>query len=220
MFTGIIEGRGVIRSLPASGGNGRIAVETEFDIGDSREGDSIAVNGACLTLVTIENRGFEADVAPETLTKTTLGSLRSGETVNLERALRLSDRLGGHLVTGHIDGTGIIRDRRRADNAVIVSFAVDPVLSAYMVSKGSVAIDGISLTVNNCGQDYLEVSVIPHTAEMTTIGRKRRGESVNVETDIIAKYVKHFLTAASTGEEKINTTNQIDKDFLAKAGFL
>lgn len=221
MFTGIIEGPGVVRNFqPAAGGGRRLGVAAEFDLGDTRLGDSIAVSGACLTVVAVGKNWFEADVAPETLTRTTLGRLRPGQVVNLERALRLSDRLGGHLVTGHVDGTGVIRDRQPAGNALIIRVGIEPDLSVLMVEKGSVAIDGISLTINNRGRDFVEVSVIPHTAGMTTIGAGRPGDVVNLETDIIGKYVRQLISRDPDEELKKKGDQVIDREFLTKAGFL
>lgn len=221
MFTGIIEGFGVIKEFRPSADRGRrICVAAEFAIDGTRVGDSIAVNGACLTVVTVEDRRFEADVAPETLSKTTLGSLRAGEKVNLERALRLSDRLGGHLVTGHIDGTGVIQSRKNLGNAVLVTIGLPPEIGRYMVKKGSVAVDGISLTVNDCGPTHVSLSIIPHTAANTTIGLRNSGDAVNIETDIIGKYVEHFLSGGKPGPEAKKPEGSISMEFLAKTGFL
>ncbi len=219
MFTGIIEGLGVIRSTRQVSGGMRISIDTGFDLGDTRIGDSIAVNGVCLTATSVSEKHFDADASPETMTKTTLGDLKIGTRVNLERALRFTDRLGGHLVTGHIDGTGIIRDKQKAGNALIFTFGVNADLSAYMVSKGSVAIDGISLTINRCGRDFFEVSIIPHTAGMTTLGFRRAGDVVNIETDIIGKYVNHFLTIGRTGNDNPSDGGAITRESLLKAGF-
>ncbi|MFZ5564690.1 MAG: riboflavin synthase [Thermodesulfobacteriota bacterium] len=221
MFTGIIEGFGVIKDLRPSADRGRrIRVEAGFAIDDTKVGDSIAVNGACLTVVTFDGLRFEADVAPETLSKTTLGNLRAGEKVNLERALRFSDRLGGHLVTGHIDGTGVIQSKKNAGNAVLVTIGLPPEIGRYMVKKGSVAVDGISLTVNDCGPTHVSLSIIPHTAAMTTIGFRNSGDAVNIETDIIGKYVEHFLSGGRPGAGGKKPGGSIDMEFLAKTGFM
>lgn len=219
MFTGIIEGFGIIRDTrPVSGGR-RIGVEAGFDLADTGVGDSIAVNGVCLTAARVDSGRFESDASPETLSRTTLGALKNGSRVNLERALRLSDRLGGHLVTGHIDGTGIIRDKKKVGNAEVITIGVDAGLSAYMVPKGSVAVDGISLTINRCGRDFFEVSIIPYTADITTIGLRRPGDEVNIETDIIGKYVNHFLTVGPPGRDDRAGGSTITRDSLLKAGF-
>jgi len=144
---------------------------------------------------------------------------QTGGRVNLERALRFSDRLDGHLVTGHIDGTGIIRDKKRIGNAEIFTIGVNDELSLYIVPKGSVAVDGISLTVNRCSRDFFEVSIIPHTAEITAIGFRRLGDNVNIETDIIGKYVNRFLAGAKTGYDNQADAGTITRESLLKAGF-
>ena len=200
MFTGIIEGSGTLTALRPMGAGRRLAIEAEFELAGSKVGDSFCVSGACLTAVTIAGRRFEVDVAPETIARTTLGAARVGERVNLERALRLSDRIDGHLVSGHIDGTGVIASRETLGNAVIVALGVPEELARQMIVKGSVAVDGISLTINRLEPGRIEVSVIPHTAALTTIGFKPVGARVNVETDMIGKYVEKFLAARPAGD--------------------
>lgn len=213
MFTGIIEGLGTITGIQSSERGRRLSVEADFALDSTKIGDSIAVSGACLTAVVLEGKKFQADVSPETLEKTTFGRARIGDRVNLERALRLSDRLDGHLVSGHIDGTGIVRHRKSLSNAIIITIGVPESLSRYMIQKGSVAVDGISLTINECTRDSFSVSIIPHTAKLTTVGFKKVGEPVNIETDMIGKYVERFVTQK-------NGTSSIDKDFLIKTGFI
>ena len=223
MFTGIIEGLGTIKAIQAARQCKRLCVEAGFDLMDTAVGDSIAVRGACLTAVSIAGNQFEADVAPETLSKTTIGDMRPGDKVNLERALRFSDRLDGHLVTGHIDGTGRIESKQPTGNAIIVRISLSSELSYYMVTKGSVAIDGISLTINNCGRDYIEISIIPHTAKITTVDFWNTGDRVNIETDIIGKYVDHFLRTGTHGKTPVKDEvppDSISREFLAKKGFL
>jgi riboflavin synthase len=224
MFTGIIEGLGTLKAIQMSGGGRgrRLTIEADFELDRTKIGDSIAVNGACLTAVTISGKRFEVDVAPETLKMTTFGEAKVGDRVNLERALRLSDRLDGHLVSGHIDGTGTIKQKRNVGNAIIVTIEVPERLSDYMIPKGSVAVDGISLTINQCRRDSFDLSIIPHTAHLTTIGFKEAGVRVNIETDMIGKYVRRFLTRQSdAGAETENEqSSAINKEFLAKAGFL
>lgn len=224
MFTGIIEGLGTLKAIQMSGGGRgrRLTIEADFELDRTKIGDSIAVNGACLTAVTISGKRFEVDVAPETLKMTTFGEAKVGDRVNLERALRLSDRLDGHLVSGHIDGTGTIKQKRNVGNAIIVTIEVPERLSDYMIPKGSVAVDGISLTINQCRRDSFDLSIIPHTAHLTTIGFKEAGVRVNIETDMIGKYVQRFLTRQSdAGAETENEqSSAINKEFLAKAGFL
>lgn len=219
MFTGIIEGLGTLRTVSSAGLGKRFTVESDFDLSGTKIGDSIAVNGACLTAVTLSGRLFSVDVAPETLSKTTFGEAKTGDRVNLERALRLSDRLDGHLVSGHIDGTGVIRSKNALSNAVIVTIAVPPELIRYMIQKGSVAVDGISLTINRLGADFFELSIIPHTAKITSISFKQPGEKVNIETDIIGKYIERFM--GGKGSRGIETQgSSIDRAFLMKAGFI
>ncbi|MFH0995625.1 MAG: riboflavin synthase [Pseudomonadota bacterium] len=219
MFTGIIEGLGTIAAIQASGKGRRLTVTAEFDLLHSRVGDSIAVNGACLTAVEISSRRFVADISPETLEKTAFGKAIIGERVNLERALRLSDRLDGHLVSGHIDGMGTIVQKKTAGNAVIVIIKVPESLSRYMIQKGSVAVDGISLTINQCSAENFEVSIIPHTAGLTTIGFKAAGSTVNIETDMIGKYVERFLMPHRQPRAH-ETPSGLDMQFLARSGFL
>jgi riboflavin synthase len=218
MFTGIIEGLGRIAAIRPSGQGKRLSVEADFDLSGIKIGDSISVSGACLTAVQITARRFDVDVSPETLARTTLGAARVGERVNLERALRLSDRIDGHLVSGHIDDTGVIDGREAAGNAVIVAVAVPVALTRYMIVKGSVAVDGISLTINSLEPDHFSVSIIPHTAELTTIGFKRKGERVNIETDMIGKYVEKFLSAKQ--DRPGLSSSGVTVDLLAKAGYI
>lgn len=202
-----------------SAGTARVlTVASDFDLDGTRIGDSIAANGACLTVVTLEGRRFTADLSAETLAMTTFGTARIGERVNLERALRLSDRLDGHLVSGHVDGTARLENRETAETAWVLTFSAAPELTRYMIKKGSVAVDGISLTINQCDVAGFQVAVIPHTAKVTTIGAKGVGALFNIETDLIGKYVERFL---SRDREAVRTVNQgIDMDFLARSGFL
>lgn len=222
MFTGIIEGLGTIVGISSASQGKRFAIASDFPLDGTKIGDSIAVNGACLTAVVIQGKRFEVDVAPETLEKTTFHKATVGERVNLERALRLSDRLDGHLVSGHIDGTGTIQQKSPLGNAVIVSIRVPESLTRYMIPKGSVAVDGISLTINKVAADGFEVSIIPHTAGLTTIGFKQSGARVNIETDMIGKYVERFVTPAPGREksEQPSRRSGIDMEFLQKSGFL
>lgn len=219
MFTGIIEGLGTISSVRPTGQGSRLAVEAGFDLTATKIGDSIAVNGACLTVVTLAGRRFEADVSPETLEKTTFGWVKIGERVNLERALLLSNRVDGHLVSGHVDATGVISGREAVGNATLVTVEVPPDVARYIIPKGSVAVDGISLTVNQCDERSFNVSIIPHTGLVTTIGFKKTGERVNIETDMIGKYVERFLRADKT-DEKDPAGKGVDMELLARSGFL
>ena len=180
-------------------------------------GDSIAVNGVCLTVTSFNDRSFNADVMAETLAKTNLGNLSPGDRVNLERALALGDRLGGHLVSGHIDGVGRISSKVRHDIAVVVTIAAPPEVMRYIIRKGSVAIDGISLTVVDYGENSFRVSLIPHTAAASTLGFKQMGDSVNLEGDMIGKYIEKWFTAR---EDKEGQGSGLSADFLARHGYL
>jgi riboflavin synthase len=221
MFTGIIEGLGTISGISSAGRGKRLVIDTDFQLHQTKIGDSISVSGACLTVVKIEPRRFEVDVSPETLKTTTFGNAKIGERVNIERAMRISDRIDGHLVSGHIDGMGTIKHRQETGNAVIVTIAVPGALTRYMITKGSVAVDGISLTINSYGSNAFTVSIIPHTATITTIGVKDKGDLVNIEADMIGKYVERFLNRVSSrqNEETVEKTG-IDMEFLAKTGFI
>ena len=199
----------------------RLTIVSDFVLKDTKIGDSIAVSGACLTAVTIAERRFEVDVSPETLDRSTLGNSKIGERVNLERALCLSDRLDGHLVSGHLDGMGHIRERETRSNAIIISIDVPAALTRYMIEKGSVAVDGVSLTINVCDRQGFEVSIIPYTAKWTTVGTKKIGDPVNIETDMIGKYVERFVTGRGDTEMHAAPSHSgIDIDFLTKTGFL
>jgi len=218
-FTVSIEGSGKIKNIVPKHGGKELTVAADFNLDETRVGDSIAVNGACLTVVHLSGNSFQADVSPETLAKTTFQETRLSERVNLERALRLSDRLDGHLVSGHIDGTGTIKTYSRAGNAQIITINVSEELSGYMIEKGSVAVDGISLTINACSRDSFEVSIIPHTASITTLTQKKSGDNVNIETDMIGKYVKRFLIKNPENNRDTNPPS-FGMEFLAKSGFL
>jgi riboflavin synthase len=221
MFTGIIEGLGNIAAIRPVGQGQRVSIEADFSLDQTKIGDSISVSGVCLTAVKIEGRRFEVDVSPETLNTTTFDKAKVGDRVNLERALRFSDRIDGHLVSGHIDGTGLIKQRENLENAIIVTFEVVESLTRYMIAKGSVAVDGISLTVNRCDPRSFSVSIIPHTAKLTTIGFKNRGDRVNIETDMIGKYVERFLSGVShTGKRPASERSVIDRAYLIKTGFI
>lgn len=221
MFTGIIESLGNIKTIRSSGRGGkRFSIVADINLDGTDIGESIAVNGACLTVVEIDGKRFEVDVSPETLEKTTLGNARTGERVNIERAMRLSDRLDGHLVSGHIDGVGTITGKKITGNAVVITFGIPVSISRYVIKKGSVAVDGVSLTVNNCDEGWFEVSIIPHTARLTTMGIKGEGGFVNIETDMIGRYVERFVGLQSGDYKKKDVKSSIDMAFLAKAGYL
>ncbi len=220
MFTGIIEGLGEIKQISPFGKGIRIAVKPNFLLKNPELGESISVNGVCLTATTIDEHSFTADVSPETLSRTTLGTLRVGEKVNLERALCLGARLGGHLVSGHIDCVGLIKEKRDLGDFFLFRVEIPKKFSKYVIEKGSIAIDGISLTVNQCNLDEFSVAVIPHTASITTMGFRSAGDKVNIEFDVIGKYIEKLL---QQGDKEITNTKKsdsIDLEFLARHGFL
>nr|WP_320010097.1 riboflavin synthase [uncultured Desulfobulbus sp.] len=217
MFTGIIQGLGTLFEKRPAGGGMIFGIEADFDLTDPEEGESIAVNGACLTARNIKGNRFYVDVSPESIRRTGLGTLQSGSRVNLERALRLSDRLGGHLVSGHVDTQGQVRERRNAGDFTLFTFSIDASLTKYVVEKGSITINGVSLTVNSCERDQFSVSIIPHTLSVTTLGLLRQGDKVNLEVDIIGKYVEKLL---STDAARATAGSRINPGFLAENGFL
>ena len=215
MFTGIVEELGTIRSIRRGAASAVLSIGAEAVLSDLRIGDSVAVNGVCLTATGVDGSGFTADVMHETLQRSSLGALGPGSRVNLERAMAADGRFGGHIVSGHIDGTGTIAERRRDDNAVWYTVSAPPALLRYIVEKGSIAIDGISLTVASVEADRFSVSVIPHTAAVTVLGRKRPGDIVNLETAIIGKYVEKLLRPAEDTAPK----GGISLEFLMENGF-
>ena len=199
MFTGIIEETGVIRALSMSGHSGEIRIRANKVLEQTKIGDSIAVNGICLTVTSLSADGFTADIMPETVSRSSMKTAAAGDKVNLERAMAADGRFGGHIVSGHIDGTGTIREMSRDENAVWVRIQAGPEILRYIVEKGSITIDGISLTVARVtGQDF-SVSIIPHTGEETTLLSRREGDIVNLETDIIAKDTEKLLGLAPGG---------------------
>lgn len=193
MFTGIIEEMGRIREVAPADQGLRLVVEGRKVLEDARIGDSIAVSGVCLTVVSRTDDAFVVDVVGETLRRTTLSEAKPGMPVNLERALAVGDRLGGHLVAGHVDGMGTVRDRRPDGSSVIFEFEVPVPLRRYIAEKGSIAVDGVSLTVMEVTGDGFRVAVIPHTLENTTLGIKNPGDRVNLEVDIVARYMERLL---------------------------
>lgn len=216
MFTGLIQSVGKVQSLKRQGDSAQLQVSSDLVDNDLQLGESIAVNGACLTVTAWDKSSFTVDISPETMHCTTLGKLAPNQLVNLERALRLSDRLGGHLVSGHIDCVATVRRRHQDQNAIRFEFAVPPEVMRYLVEKGSVAVDGISLTVNRVEDDMFAVAVIPHSLEMTTLNTCREGSQVNIETDLLGRYVERLLTGRSTAQND----RKLNVDFLAKNGFL
>lgn len=209
MFTGIIEEIGEIAALSPGAISCSLAIKGKLIFDDLKIGDSVAVNGVCLTVTTINGETFTADVMAETMRRSSLGTLKKGSKVNLERAMAANGRFGGHIVAGHIDGAGFVQSLVREDNAVWVTVTADETLMRYIVEKGSIAIDGISLTVAKVFKDAFSVSVIPHTAGETTLLSKRAGDRVNLECDIIGKYV----------EKLVGKSNSLTEDFLKEYGF-
>lgn len=216
MFTGIVEELGVIKSVRRGADSARLMIDAARVIEGSRVGDSIMVNGVCLTSVYFGERTFIADVMAETLDKSNLGKLKTGDRVNLERALRLGDRLGGHIVSGHIDGVGTITSREKHDIATLITIRAPEAVMRYIIKKGSVAIDGISLTVVDFAADSFQVSLIPHTARETTLGFKKNGDTVNLEGDIIGKYIERMMNFQGSKEND----SGLNMGFLAEHGFL
>ncbi len=218
MFTGIIEEMGIIKKTRHGADSARLTIEGDVVLRDVKLGDSIAVNGICLTVVHFSERFFDVDVMAETLRKTNLEELKPGDRVNLERALRVGDRLGGHIVSGHIDGVGTIARRQREDIAELTDIRAPAEVLKYVVKKGSIAIDGISLTVVDVTDDTFRVSLIPHTAKLTTLGYKKSGDRVNLESDIIGKYVERLL--GFKGEDVSGKSAGLTLDYVAQHGFL
>ncbi len=224
MFTGIIEETGTVRHLTLAGISGEIGIRARKVLEGTKIGDSIAVNGVCLTVTGLRPDGFTADVMAETVRRSSLGGLKAGDAVNLERAMAAGGRFGGHIVSGHIDGTGRIRSLVREENAVWVNIEAAPAILRYIVEKGSVAIDGISLTVAYVDEQVFKDSIIPHTGEETTLLRKMPGDVVNLENDIIGKYVEKLLApytggAAGAADTGGGTGSGLTLEFLAENGF-
>ena len=218
MFTGLIEDIGKIKNMQHIGGDIRLTVMIPEWTDECRLGDSVAVNGVCLTISEIKNGSLSMDVSAESVSRTTLGSLKTGSPVNLERALRLSDRLGGHLVSGHVDGIGTVVKKEMRHGSWLFKIEVPETLSRYTIEKGSITVDGISLTINACGKNFFEVNIIPETGKGTTLLDRKRGDLVNIETDLIGKYIEKFLTDKGPDHPKSKSSG-IDMDTLIKHGF-
>lgn len=226
MFTGIIERVGKIKKITKLSKGAEITIEAGSFLNDVKIGDSIAVNGICLTATSISGNDFTADIMAETLRRSSLGELSSGDSVNLEKAMSLNGRFGGHIVSGHIDGTGVIESLEKEDNAVWVSIKADRSILKLIVEKGSIAIDGISLTVAYVDDVRFKVSVIPHTGEETTLLRKKRGDKVNLENDIIGKYVEKLMSFGGSDsqgkspKQYITEKNKSFAELLLGNGFI
>lgn len=215
MFTGIVEEIGTIRAVRRGAHSSVLSIGAELVLSDLKVGDSVAVNGVCLTATGRDRDGFTADVMHETLDRSSLGTLVPGSSVNLERAMAADGRFGGHIVSGHIDGTGTVAATRRDDNAIWYTIRTEPKLLRYVVEKGSITVDGISLTVASVEAGQFSVSLIPHTAAVTVLGQKRQGDVVNLETDILGKYVEKLLQP----QAEVPSGRGITLEFLAQNGF-
>jgi len=215
MFTGLIEEIGKVQSIIKGEKSARIIIKAEKVLQEVRLGDSISTNGVCLTVTEFTSNSFSVDVMAETMRRSNLNILSSGDEVNLERALKLGDRLGGHLVSGHIDGMGTITKYENEDNAVWVTIETSKGILKYIVQKGSITIDGISLTVAYVGETAFKVSIIPHTKDITTLLRKKAGEVVNLECDMVGKYIEKLLYS----KEQAPIKSGIDMNFLSENGF-
>jgi riboflavin synthase len=218
MFTGLIEGRGKIRSITKTGKDLNLTIMPLFDVTDCRQGDSICVDGVCLTVTSIKEGMLSMYASEETVSRSTLGGLKRGDEVNMERAMTLSARLGGHMVSGHVDGVGRILRKGQVQKSWVIRVGVDEGISRYTIEKGSIAVDGISLTINLCEDKFFEVNIIPETAAKTTILKKNVGDLVNIETDLIAKYIEKFMEKDSkSGKDEARST--IDRKMLERFGF-
>ncbi|OQW34249.1 MAG: riboflavin synthase subunit alpha [Nitrospira sp. SG-bin1] len=218
MFSGIVEEMGGITVLRKTLAGAKLTILASTVMGDLKVGDSVSVNGICLTVVSRSERDFSVEVSPETLSVTTLGSFAVGMPVNLERAMKLNERIGGHLVAGHVDGVGVIRTRHQDANAIILTIEAPQNILRYCVVKGSITVDGISLTINDVSDNGFSVTIIPHTAKVTTLGLKQVKDTVNLESDLIGKYVERLLQ--ERGQVSPKPAPVIDKDYLQKRGLI
>lgn len=216
MFTGLVAELGTVKTMKKGAKSYQLTIEAEKLAKTLKIGESIAVNGACLTVVAFTEKDFTVDVMPETVRMSTISSYKNGEKVNLEKTLRLQDGLDGHIVSGHIEGIGQIVMKKKEDIASLVTIRIPAELTRYIIKKGSIAVDGISLTVTDVTDDTFTVSLIPHTAKETTLGFKNIGDSVNIETDIIGKYVERMLSSSCNKEK----TAGISKKTLFENGFI
>jgi len=218
MFTGLIQGIGKVKTIRRVRDDMRFTVAPIFEFTDCRMGDSISVDGVCLTVTDVSEGVFRMDVSGETLSRSTLNLLRQGDEENLEMALRLTDRLGGHLVSGHVDGIGKILKKEKQQRSWLIGIGIDEQVSRYTIEKGSIAVDGISLTINQCKESYFEVNIIPQTGDVTTILKKKVGDLVNVEADLIGKYIEKFFSKGRSNQ-KDKAASGINLEMLNKYGF-
>ena len=217
MFTGLVEAVGQVVSIENKGGESRMTfASASLGLSDAQLGDSIAINGVCLTVVNKTDQQFAADVSAETLACTTLGALKQGSRVNLERALLPTTRLGGHMVSGHVDGVAHVAHIKPQGESIIISFEVASQLSKYIASKGSICVDGVSLTTNVVSDSGFEVNIIPHTQQQTIIGDYKQGSKVNIEVDVVARYLERLLQGGSANQAQ---ASNISREFLASQGF-
>ncbi len=218
MFSGIVEEMGAVQAIDKGLAGTKFSILASVILDDLQVGDSVSVSGTCLTVTHLEDLGFSVDVSTETLNRTILGKITMGTPVNLERAMKLNARMGGHLVTGHVDGIGILRVREQDGNAALLTVEAPEDIMRYCVTKGSITMDGISLTINAVTDRSFAVAIIPHTAKVTTMGLKQVGDFVNLESDLIGKYVERLLQANGTLPPP--PAPIIDKDYLQKRGLL
>lgn len=216
MFTGLVEEVGSVKAVTKSAKSAKITIKATKVLEGVKLGDSISTNGVCLTVTDFSANYFTVDVMAETMRRSNLKNLSSGDEINLERALRLGDRLGGHMVSGHIDGVGSISKYEKEDNAVWITIQTPPELLRYIIEKGSIAIDGVSLTVAYVDDICFKVSIIPHTKDATTLLRKKTGDEVNLECDMVGKYIEKLVSV----KEETNTKKDIDLKFLSENGFM
>ena len=218
MFAGIVEEMGAVKALEKTLSGTRLTILAKTVMADLPIGASISVNGACLTVVKRDDKEFTVDVSPETLGVTSLGKLSAGSPVNLERAMKLNERIGGHLVAGHVDGVGVVRSRKQDSNAIVLTIEAPPEILRHCIAKGSITVDGVSLTLNEVAGRSFSVMIIPHTAKVTTFGIKQVGDTVNLESDLIGKYVERLLQ--ERGQLPPKSEVVIDRDYLQKRGLV
>jgi riboflavin synthase len=218
VFAGIVEEMGAVKALEKGMAGTRLTILAKIVMDDLPIGASISVNGACLTVVKRDDKEFSVDVSPETLSVTNLGALTTGSPVNLERAMKLNERIGGHLVAGHVDGVGTLRERRQEGNGTVLTFEAPADVLRYCIPKGSITVDGVSLTINEVTGRSFSVMIIPHTARVTTLGIKQVGDTVNLESDLIGKYVERLLQ--ERGQLPPKPEIVIDRDYLQKRGLI
>jgi len=218
VFAGIVEEMGAVKVLEKTLAGTHLTILAKTVMDDLPIGASISVNGACLTVVKRDDKEFTVDVSPETMSVTNLGKLSAGSPVNLERAMKLNERIGGHLVAGHVDGVGAVRSRKQDSNAIVLAFEAPPEILRHCIAKGSITVDGVSLTLNEVTDRGFSVAIIPHTAKVTTLGIRQVGDTVNLESDLIGKYVERLLQ--ERGHLPPKSEIVVDRDYLQKRGLI